>query len=88
MNLALNTYHAAGDCRRHDKNVTKFTKYVVKNVKIVEFPYHIQNPHEKCIQLSTNMPSIGLVIPEISCEMLEFLENKHNFAQKNQCPAW
>ena len=27
---------------------------------------------EKCIQISTNMPSIGLVIPEINCEMLAF----------------
>ena len=42
-----------------------------KNVKIVEFHYHIQNS-ELCIQISTNKPSIGLVIPEITCEMLEF----------------
>ena len=28
--------------------------------------------------LSTNIPSIGLVIPEITFEMLDFLENKHN----------
>ena len=41
----------------------------------------IWNHHEKCIQVSTSMLSIGLVIPEITCEMLEFGENKHNFAQ-------
>ena len=30
------------------------------------------NHQEKCIQISTNMSSIGLVVPEITCEMLEF----------------
>ena len=69
-----------GECRRQVQNLTTF----VKNVEIVEFHDHIWNHNEKCIQLSTNMPSIGLVIPEITCEMLEFLENKHNFAQWNQ----
>ena len=43
-----------------------------KNVKIVEFHDYIWNHHKKCIQISTNMPSIGFVIPEITCEMLEF----------------
>ena len=52
-----------------------------KFVKIVEFHYHIRNHHEKCTQISTSMPSIGLVIPEITCEMLDFLENKYKFAQ-------
>ena len=64
----LNAFHVAGECRRQVKNV----KNLVKNCKIVEFQYHIRNHHEKCIQISTNMPSIGLVIPEITCEMLEF----------------
>ena len=58
-------------------NLTKF----LKNVKIIESHYHIRNHHEKCIQISTNMPSIGFVIPEITREMLDLLENKHNFAQ-------
>ena len=48
---------------------------------MVEFHYHIRNHHEKYIQISANMPSIGLVIPEITCEMLEFWENKHKFVQ-------
>ena len=43
-----------------------------KNFNIMEFYDHIWNHHEKYIQISTNMPSIGLVIPEITCEMLEF----------------
>ena len=74
---SINAFHAAGECRRQVKNLTN----VAKNVKIVEFHYHIWNHHEKCIQISTNMPSIGLVIAEITCEMLEFGENKHNFVQ-------
>ena len=32
------------------------------------------------------MPSIGLVIPEITCEMLEFWENKRNFAPVKPMP--
>ena len=75
--LIVNAFHAAGECRRQVKNLTKF----VKNVEIFEFHDHIWNHNEKCIQLCTNMPSIGLVIPEIISEMLEFWENNHNFAQ-------
>ena len=36
---------------------------------------------KKRIMLSTNMTSIRLVIPEITSDMLEFCESKHNFAQ-------
>ena len=44
-----------------------------KKCQIVEFHYHIRNRLKKCIKISTNMPGgIGLVIPEITCEMLEF----------------
>ena len=30
-----------------------------KNIKILEFSDYIWNHHEKCIQISTNMPGIG-----------------------------
>ena len=73
----LSTPHAACERKRQVQNLKKF----VKNVKIAECHYHIRNRHNKNIQISTNIPSIGLVIPEITCEMLEFWENKHNFAQ-------
>ena len=72
-----NTYHEAGECRRQVKHLIHF----VKNVKIVEFYYHIWNHHEKYIEISTNMPCIALVIPEITCEMLKWWENKYNFAE-------
>ena len=39
---------------------------IFKNVKIVEFHHCIENHLEKCIDISTNIPSIGLVIPEIT----------------------
>ena len=62
----LFTRQASTDDR--SKNLTKFVKYVEN----VEFHDHIWNHHKKCIQISANMPSIGLVIPEITSEMLEF----------------
>ena len=37
-----------------------------KHVKIQEFGDNFGNHHEKCIQMSTNMPGIGLDICEIS----------------------
>ena len=68
MSMLLNAFHAAGECRREVNNLTNFAK----NVNIVEFHYHIWNHREKSIHISTNISSIGLVIPEITCEMLEF----------------
>ena len=58
MGVRVYTFHAAGDCRQHFQNCTKF----VKNVNIFKFCDHIWNHHGKCIQISTNMYSIGLVI--------------------------
>ena len=49
------------------KNQTNF----VKNVKFVEFHDHIWNHHEKCIQISTNMPGIGSLIHEIAVQISE-----------------
>ena len=74
---SVNTYHAADESRRQVKCFIN----LVKNVNILEFHDHIWNHHEKYIEISTNMPSIGLVIPELTCEMLEFWENKHYFVQ-------
>ena len=48
-------------------NLTNF----VKNVKIVEFFDHIWNHHDKYIEISTNMPSIGSLICEIANKMSE-----------------
>ena len=63
----LNAFHAAGECRRHVQNCTTN----VKNVKIVELYYQIWIHHEKCIQISTNMPGIGSLIREIAVEISE-----------------
>ena len=47
-----------------------------KNVKIVKFGKHIWIHHEKCIEISTNMPNIGLEIPEIGFDILGYLIKK------------
>ena len=65
----LNAFHVAGACRRQVKIVTNF----VKNVKIVGFHDHIWNHHEKCIQISTNMPGIGSLIREIDVKTVKNL---------------
>ena len=60
--VCINTYHAAGVNRRHVKQFAK----MFKNVNCLEFGDVIQNHHEKCIEISTNMASIGSLIPEIA----------------------
>ena len=55
--LSIITCHTAGESRRQVKN---FTKYV-NDVNILTFRYRIWLRHEKCNQMSTNMPSIVLV---------------------------
>ena len=49
------------------QNVTKF----VKNVRIVKLYDQMWNHKEKRIQISTNMPDIGSLIPEIDVDILE-----------------
>ena len=43
----------------------------LKYVKILEFWDYIWSHHEKCIQLSTNLPGIGSLICEIHVQMSE-----------------
>ena len=52
--LTLSTLHVRADDFKIHKRF--------KNVKIMEFCHYIWNHHEKCIQISTNMPGIGLEI--------------------------
>ena len=59
------TRQTTGGSRRQVKNVSNF----VKNVKIVEFHDNIWNHHNKCIQISTNMPGIGSLIREIAVQI-------------------
>ena len=45
------------------------------NVNIFgEFGEVIRNHHEKSIEISTNMPSIGLEIPEIAFQISEYIK--------------
>ena len=52
-------YDAEGVSRRHVKNVTKLSKTVT-------FGDFIWYHHLECVQVSTNMPGIGLVLREIA----------------------
>ena len=54
-----------------------------KNVNILEFGDDIQIHHEKCIEISTNMPSIGSEIPEITFEISELLSELNSFCMTN-----
>ena len=65
--MDINTYRAAREGRQHVQNC----KRIVQKLNIIEFHDHIWNHHEKCIQISTNMPSIGSVICEIGFEFQE-----------------
>ena len=53
----------------------KFDKFG-KKCQNLEFHDFILNHHEKCIQISTNNPSVGLVIPEVTSE-IQYLGNPH-----------
>ena len=53
--MLFNIYHAAVVSRRQ---VQLNTQKWLKNVDILVCGANIWNHHEKCIQLSTNMPSI------------------------------
>ena len=62
---------------RRRKKLTHF----VTNVKMMEFHYHIWNRHEKCIEISTNMPGIGSVNREIAVRISKMSESKDDFSQ-------
>ena len=79
--LRLTTRH---ECRRQVKKFTDF----VKNVKIVEFHYHIRNHHEKCIQISTNMPGIGSVNREIAVQISEISKKQARFCSVKVMPMF
>ena len=50
-------------------DILKKCTNLVKNVKILEFHDLIWNHHEKCIQISTNMPGIGSLIRELDIKI-------------------
>ena len=55
--------------RRQVKHFTKCSK----NKRIIEFHEYIWNHVLKCFQISTNMPSIDLVISDAAFKVLEFV---------------
>ena len=65
--LKGNTFRMTGVSGRQVKNVSKLSK-CFQNVKIIEFHNYNWNQHLKCIQISPNMPGIGLVVHEKAFE--------------------
>ena len=49
---------------------------MLKNVNILECGHDIQIHREKCIEIMTNMPSIGLEIAEIAFEISDIRNKK------------
>ena len=47
------------------------------NLGQIEFRYHMWIHHEKCIQMSTNMPGIDLVTPEKGFKFRDTLHALH-----------
>ena len=72
--LTLSTQQVWADDR---SNISRGKK--IKKVIILKFGHYTWNHHEKRIPISTNMPSIGLVICEIGDNIWEFDENKSFF---------
>ena len=81
--MLFNTYHAAGVIRRQVQNCVKCSK----NVEILEFGNNIWNHREKCIQISTHMPSIGSIINEKGFDLKKKMKKKTLlFAWESQYP--
>ena len=49
----------------------KILRKLLTNYQFVKFHHRIWNRNEKCIQISTNMPSIGSLIREIAVTISE-----------------
>ena len=72
--LTLTTRQAWADDR---STLIHHQSFFSQNVNIIEFNYYICNLHEECIRISTNMPGIGWVIPEIGFEVWEIHKKTH-----------
>ena len=60
--ITYNPLNAVVECRRQDEVFQLFLKILTN----FNFHSHIWIQHVKCIQMSTNKPSIGAVVHEIS----------------------
>ena len=52
--------------------MSKMSQNCQKKIGVLEFGDDIWNHRQKCIHISTNMPSIGSVICDIDFEFQEF----------------
>ena len=72
--------HAGIECRLQDKI---FNFFFSKILEIQIDIYHIWIQHAKCIQMSTNKPSIGSVVLEIVPAISEYNSKMSAFAHLN-----
>ena len=70
--MYFNPFHSTWQAWSDDN---KKCQKMFKNVKILECSDYIWNHHEKRIQISTNMPGIGLEI----CEISRILRKQNDF---------
>ena len=52
--------------KENDVDDRDWFEMLIFSKRLLECSDYIQNHHKKCIQISTNMPGIGLLIPEIT----------------------
>ena len=78
ITICINTYHAALACADDMSKMSQNGQKMVK--KWLKCYYHVWIHHEQCIQMSTNMPGIGLAIREIAFEILKMLRTQKTFA--------
>ena len=77
------TFYFTDVSRRQNPNKITILFYV----KTVKYHYCIRNPREKCIEISTNMPGIGLVIRGMGFEILRILKKGERFSGKKPLAA-
>ena len=76
------SYHFA--CGRREQTTIKNVKKCLKISKFRKFCDSIWNHQEKCIQISTNMPEIGLEI----CEILRIRETTILYISNYRVQIW
>ena len=65
LNHVNNTFHAAGAGRQEQTTGLKVHQISQKMSKLFDFISNLESPHGEYIQISTNIPGIGLELFEI-----------------------
>ena len=68
-------------------DMLKFSNFFSKKIQNLNFHFHIWIQHEKYIQMSTNKPSIGSVVPETAIDVEKVLQD-FILLFYTKTPAW